>query len=114
MATKKFKLTKEQIKDLARGRGGCIATDRITVDGFRVGYMVREEPDNPTDSGWVFLSGEESQAYLDDADNMGVYDVNTIANYDPEIIPLLDAPTGSAFARENGGRLLPAQPPPPE
>jgi hypothetical protein len=25
---------------------------------------------------------------------------NTVANYDPEIIPFLDAPPGSAFARD--------------
>jgi hypothetical protein len=35
--------------------------------------------------------------------------VNTIANYDPEIIPLLKAPTGSAFERVRG-RLVPAPP----
>jgi hypothetical protein len=35
-----------------------------------------------------------------------VYDVNTIANYDPEIIPFLDAPVGSAFERENGTGLF--------
>jgi hypothetical protein len=30
----------------------------------------------------------------------GAYDVNTIANYDRDIIPLLDAPAGSAFMRD--------------
>ena len=29
-----------------------------------------------------------------------LYDVNTIANYDPEIIPFLDSPPGSAFERD--------------
>jgi hypothetical protein len=28
--------------------------------------------------------------------------VNAIANLDPDIIPLLNAPVGSAFRRENG------------
>jgi hypothetical protein len=33
--------------------------------------------------------------------------VNTIANYDPEIIPLLDSPFGSAFARDpQSGRFV--------
>ena len=36
---------------------------------------------------------------MDDADNHGAYDVNTIANYDREIIPFLNAPIGSTFAR---------------
>ena len=99
--TKKFHLDKTQIRPLATGYGACIATDMITVEGKSVGYMVREfpHPDHPEDSGWLFTSGEESQVYMDDANHHGVYDVNTIANYCPEIITLLDAPPQSAFAR---------------
>jgi hypothetical protein len=74
----------------------------ITVEGRKVGYMYREEPDNEIDSGWWFTSGWESGAYMDNADNLEIYDVNTIANYDPEIIPFLDAPIGSSFEREEG------------
>ena len=94
---KRFYLRADQIKPLAYGHGACFATDMITVDGQKVGYMYREEPNR--DSGWVFLAGLESQEYLDDSENLAIYDVNTIANYDPEIIPFLDAPSGSAFAR---------------
>jgi len=35
--------------------------------------------------------------------NLAFYNVNTVANYDPEIIPLLDAPVGSAFYRTENG-----------
>ncbi len=35
----------------------------------------------------------------DDPKNFEVYDVNTIANYDREIIPLLHAVAGSRFER---------------
>jgi hypothetical protein len=100
VANKQFALRGDQIKPLAENRGGCIATDMITVQGRKVGYMYREEPDNDIDSGWRFMAGRESRAYMDDATNHGVYDVNTVANYDPEIIPFLDAPTGSAFERQ--------------
>ena len=99
---KKFALRANQIKPLAEGYGGCIATDVITVEGRKVGYMYREEPDNDVDSGWRFMSGGESEEYMDDSANHGVYDVNTVANYDPEIIPFLDAPLGAAFEREDG------------
>ncbi|MBX3414234.1 MAG: DUF2185 domain-containing protein [Pirellulales bacterium] len=100
--SKKFKLSADQIKPLACGRGACIATDMITVDGRKVAFMYREQPDNDVDSGWRFMSGLESNEYMDDAKNHAVYDVNTVANYDPDIIPFLDAPIGSAFER-NGG-----------
>ncbi len=97
---KKFKLTVDEIRPIAPGYGACFATDHITVDGKRVGYMYHEEPDRPEDSGWRFFSGEETQAYVDDLDNTMIYDVNTIANYDPAIVPFLDAPPGSAYGRE--------------
>ena len=96
---KRFRLGAADIRPIATGRGSCMASDHITVDGRRVGFMYRQEPDGPVDSGWVFLSGEESQAYLDEPANMALYDVNTIANYDPTIISLLNAPIGSAYER---------------
>ena len=103
---KKFALSAEQIKPLAKGYGGCIATDMITVHGKRVGYMVRESATRPVDSGWCFMAGDETQEYMDAAENHGIYDVNTIANYSPDIIPFLDAPPRSAFARDASGKLV--------
>ena len=100
---KHYKLLAQQIRPLATGRGGAIATDRITVDGSRIGYMYRTPPHNEYDSGWAFLAGDESDAYMDDASNHGIYDVNTIANYDPDIIPFLDSPIGSAYIRTASG-----------
>jgi hypothetical protein len=95
-------------RSVAPGRGACMASDRITVDGMPVGFMYRDVPEASGDSGWCFLAGDESQEYLDDTENLAIYDVNTIANYDPDIVPLLDAPEGSAFARDpESGRLLP-------
>lgn len=99
LMTKQFRLTAAQIKPLAEGYGGCIATDKITVDGFPVRFMYRESPDNDMDSGWRFMSGFEDDDYMDDPANHAIYDVNTIANYDPSIIPHLRAPEGSAFEK---------------
>ncbi len=100
MKKKAFKLSADEIQNLAYGYGACFATDQITVEGKAVGYMYREEPVQPEDSGWRFFSGEESQEYVDDLENTSIYDVNTIANYDPAIIPYLDSPAGSAFGRD--------------
>ena len=74
----------------------------ITRDGRKVAFMYREAANRDLDSGWRFMSGYESDEYMDDPNNHAVYDVNTIANYDPDIIPFLDAPAGSTFERENG------------
>jgi hypothetical protein len=101
--TRKFKLRADQIRTIAPGYGLCFATDRIMVEGQRVGFMYREAPDRDPDSGWRFLAGDESDAYLNNADNLALYDVNILANYDPDIIRLLDAPAGSAFERGEDG-----------
>lgn len=107
---KRYALTASDIKPLAYGHGGCVATDQITVNGRKVGYMVRDAPNNPEDSGWSFFAGDEAQEYLDDAANSGVFDVNTIANYDPDIIQFLDAPVGSRFVRWPPGSPLGPEP----
>jgi len=99
MTGKQFKIRADEILPLAPRRGSCFASDMITVQGEKVGYLYREKPDSEYDSGWRFLSGTESQEYLDDPETLQIYDVNTIANYDPEIIPFLDEPIDSAFER---------------
>lgn len=101
MSTKQFKLQSHEIKPLVAAFGGCIATDRITVEGYPVRFMYREQPDNELDSGWRFLSGLEDDAYMADPAFHEIYDVNTIANYDPSIIPFLEAPAGSAFEKHD-------------
>lgn len=65
--------------------------------------MYRTRPHNDLGSGWAFLAGDESDDYMAEANNHAIYDVNTIANYDPEIVPLLDAPIGSAYIRTSSG-----------
>lgn len=105
---KKFKISKDQIHELVVGYGYCFASDKITVDGNQVGFMYRETPDNPDDSGWRFLSGTEDDDYMNEIGNHALYSVNTIANYDQSIIPLLDSEIGSVFEKAdiNGGFKL--------
>ena len=82
---------------------GCIATNRITVEGCKVGYCYREKPDGGWDSGWRFTAGDESEAYMDDPNNAGIYKLNTICNDDPDIISLLNTPAPCAFERDENG-----------
>jgi hypothetical protein len=109
--SKRFRLPASSIRPLAEGKGSCIASDHITVDGKGVGFMYRESPTNPIDSGWRFFSGEESQEYADQPENFAIYDVNTIVNYDPSIASFLGAPPGTAFGRGKDGKLYPARMP---
>jgi len=85
------------------GATGCIATNRITVEGCKVGYCYREKPDGDWDSGWRFTAGDESEEYMDDPNNAGIYKLNTICNDDPDIIALLHTPAPCAFERDENG-----------
>ncbi len=96
---KKFKLSADQIIRLIEPIGAATATDMITVEGKDVGYMYRDNPINDSDTGWRFFSGDEDENYVKNNDNTSIYDINTIANYDPSIMAYLNEPIGSAWER---------------
>lgn len=102
MTEKQFKLNEEDIKELVKPMGYCFASDKITVEGFPVGYMYRETPMEKEDSGWRFFSGTEEEEYIDDENNIDAFDVNIIANFDKAIIPYLDAPFDTDLERVEG------------
>jgi hypothetical protein len=105
---KTYKPRKKDVRELVKGQGDCVASDAITLPGRKVGFMVRETPETfkpegaRGDSGWRFFAGDESDAYIANVTNFNIFPVNAIANLDPDIIPLLKSPPGSAFRRENG------------
>lgn len=79
---------------------GCMASDKITKEGFKVGYMYREQPseENP-DSGWRFMAGNEDDEYMENPDNFHIFAINTICNYDSDIIPYLQSEIGTSYIR---------------
>lgn len=98
---KNFKLKENEIQKIIESKGSCIASDRITVDGLKIAYMYRENPTNDVDSGWRFFAGDETEEYTNNADNFGIYDLNTICNYDNSIISLLNTNIGISFEKIN-------------
>lgn len=99
---KYYRLSRHEIKPLATGHGLCMVSDLIAVEGKGVGYMYRDEPEDAEDSGWRFLTGDESDSYIDNPKNFSLLDVNDVANFDPAIIPLLNSPVGSEFDKAEG------------
>lgn len=79
-----------EIKNLLKWNSGfgdgCIVSNKITKDGWKVGYMYRDvpNPDYP-DSGWQFMAGDEDDDYMNNANNHNIFKLNTICNYDPNI-----------------------------
>lgn len=100
---KDYILLDDEAEPVVTGMGACFATDRVTVEGLPVRFMYRETPDNERDSGWRFCSGmDEDEEYMSNPDNIGIFDVNTIANLDRSIVLHLLAPAGSAFEKAPG------------
>ncbi len=99
MNQNEFFVSEESIKDLVHNMGYSICSNKISKEGEKVGFMYREESLDEEDSGWRFLSGTETEEYVDDPDNSKIYGVNTIANHDPAIIPYLKLPVGSELER---------------
>ena len=113
-SSKRFAIPADRIRQLVPSLGGCFATDHIVVESRPVGVMYREPPDHEADSGWRFLSGEESDAEFDDPGQTAIYEVNTIANYDPDIIRFLSYPEGTRVERRDGKLVVvdgPKEPP---
>ena len=85
---------------------GCIVSDKITKEGWKVGYMYREMPDEgKPDSGWRFMAGNEDEEYMDNPNNLHIFAINTICNYDSDIIPYLNSEIGSAYIRIDSNKF---------
>lgn len=106
---KNYKIPKSTMKkflDCKDSPSGCFATDRIIVDGAEIGFIYREKPLNNEDSGWRFMSGDETSEYMNDTSKSGIYHLNTICNYNPNILSILDSPYGSVFVRNENGEFV--------
>lgn len=98
-----------EIEDLyeTNENAGCIVSNRITKDGYKVGYMYREEAsDVYPDSGWRFFAGDEDEEYSNDPDNFAIFNLNTICNYDQDIIKYLELSIGTYLIRINSLEFL--------
>ena len=80
----------------------CIGPDRN-----KVRFIVREEPNNPADSGWMFFSGLEPEGYNDNPENFVICPLSQFVEIAPSIEPYLNSPVGFAWERptDEGGWL---------
>lgn len=80
--------------------GYILAPKVLVVNKLKVQFMYHEKPDNKNDSGWRIFSGEEGQEYVDNPNNIAIYDVETILSIDIDIEKYLLSPIGVAFERK--------------
>lgn len=80
--------------------GFVLATRMLVEGGRKVRYMYREEAiTNPIDSRWRFFCGDEDDEYVNDPDNIAVYDIDSILEIDGSVLPYLGCSAGVAFER---------------
>ena len=77
---------------------GFVLATKMLVEGKRkVRYMYHEEATN----GWRFFCGDEDDDYINNPDNIAIYDINTILEIDKSVLPYLNCSTGIALERED-------------
>lgn len=80
----------------------CFVTRELGNNTKKIRFMYREKPDNDSDSGWRFFSGDEDQVYVDNPDNiLSARLLDVVEEIDPSVKKYLDSEIGSAFEREN-------------
>lgn len=72
---------------------------KVSEDGWKVGYMCREETMNENDSGWQFLAGNEDDKYLNNNKNCLLVHVQDVYQLDPDIWNYIDNPVGTELIR---------------
>lgn len=79
---------------------GAYVTRRIWDETLPVQFADRDAPHSPQDSGWLFSSGTEDEAYMADASNIVICKVQSMLDRCPELEPIIDSDVGSQFRRD--------------
>lgn len=72
---------------------------KILEEGWKVGYMDREEAVNENDSGWAFMAGNEENDYCSDYKNIKLLSLYEVYQLDPDIWNYIDNPIGTKLIR---------------
>lgn len=80
----------------------CFISKDLIDNNKKVRFMYRENFDNEKDSGWRFFSGNETQEFVDNPDNILIVSLSeVINNIDSSIEPYINSQIGTAYEREN-------------
>lgn len=72
---------------------------KIMDEGWKIGYMCREEAVNENDSGWSFVVGDEDDEYINDYHNIQLMSINSVMQYDSAIWKYITSPVGTRLIR---------------
>ncbi len=83
--------------------GGSIVSRNILEQKGRIKWCFRENPVNPLDNGWRFLSEIDTDEFLSDSTNMVVCDWGTVIEIEPAVISIFNLPIGTELIIEYDG-----------
>ena len=77
----------------------CYVSKKIIDEGWKVGYMSRDEAVNEYDSGWAFMVGNESVEYTEDSNNILLMSIHEITQIDRDVWKYITHPVGTGLVR---------------
>lgn len=72
---------------------------KIMDEGWKIGYMRRDEAVNEHDSGWSFMAGNESDEYYEDYRNISLMSIHAVMQYDSAVWKHITSPVGTGLIR---------------
>lgn len=72
---------------------------KIMDEGWKIGYMSRDEAVREHDSGWSFMAGNEADEYIEDYRNIQLMSVHEVMQYDKAIWKYITSPVGTRLIR---------------
>lgn len=80
----------------------------ILSGGGKVKWAVREEPQDPRDTGWRFFAADDDADFLNAPGNVQVADYNTVIGLDPAVLGIYSMPVGTdlQLVAEPGGPVM--------
>lgn len=72
---------------------------KIMEEGWKIGYMCRDEAVREGDSGWSFMAGNEDYEYMEDYHNIQLMSIHSVMQYDNAVWKHITAPVGTRLIR---------------
>lgn len=72
---------------------------KLMDEGWKIGYMRRDEAVNEHDSGWSFMVGNESDEYYKDYRNISLMSIQEVIQYDSAVWKHITSPVGTGLIR---------------
>ncbi len=72
---------------------------KIMDEGWKIGYMCRDEAVRENDSGWSFMAGNEDEEYVENYQNIQLMNIHEVMQYDRAIWNYINSPVGTRLIR---------------